>query len=103
MSLVKKMRKTLKQPINIIHVITEKEIRVRDHCQITGKYWGSAQKTCNANYRLTEKIPLMFHNLRSTTAITYCKKLVNFEESRCYIKWSKKMYGFHFRKELSFY
>ena len=40
------------------------DVRVRDHCHITGKYRGSAHQKCNINYKLTEKIPVIFHNLR---------------------------------------
>ena len=28
---------------------TEKDVHVRDHCHITGKYRGSAHKDCNIN------------------------------------------------------
>ena len=42
----------------------EKDVRVRDHCHITGKYRGSAHQDYNINYRLTDKIPVIFHNLR---------------------------------------
>ena len=28
----------------------EKDIRVRDHCHITGKYRGSAHQDCNINF-----------------------------------------------------
>ena len=38
-------------------------VRVRDHCHITGKYRGSAHQKCNINYKLTEKILVIFHNL----------------------------------------
>ena len=41
-----------------------KDIVVRDHCHITGKYRGSAHQDCNPNYRLTDKTPVIFHNLR---------------------------------------
>ena len=40
------------------------DINVRDHCHITGKYRGSAHQKCNMNYKLSEKIPAIFHNLR---------------------------------------
>ena len=40
------------------------DIRVRDHCHITGKYRGSAHQDCNLNFRITDKIPVVFHNLR---------------------------------------
>ena len=45
----------------------EKDIRVRDHCHITGKYRGSAHKNCNLKLRINPKemkIPVIFHNLR---------------------------------------
>ena len=44
---------------------TATDIRVRDHCHITGKYRGSAHQDCNLNFRLTDKIPLIFYNLRA--------------------------------------
>ena len=37
---------------------------VRDHCHITGKYRGAAHKKCNLNFQITNKIPVIFHNLR---------------------------------------
>ena len=46
---------------------TEKDIRVRDHCHITGKYRGSAHMDCNLQLRINPKqikIPVIFHNLR---------------------------------------
>ena len=46
---------------------TEKDIRVRDHCHITGKYRGSAHQECNLSLRINPeeiKIPVIFHNLR---------------------------------------
>ena len=42
----------------------ENDERVRDHCHITGKYRGSAHKHCNLNFQITNKIPVIFHNLR---------------------------------------
>ena len=41
-----------------------KDVRVRDHCHITGKYRGSAHQDCNINYMLTDEIPVIFHNLK---------------------------------------
>ena len=46
---------------------TGKDIRVRDHCHITGKYRGSAHQDCNLKLRINPeeiKIPVIFHNLR---------------------------------------
>jgi len=42
----------------------EDDARARDHCHVTGKYRGSAQEACNLNFQLTDKIPVIFHNLR---------------------------------------
>ncbi|XP_052209209.1 uncharacterized protein LOC127812725 [Diospyros lotus] len=39
--------------------------KVRDHDHITGKFRGPAHNRCNVNYRLTDKIPVVFHNLKS--------------------------------------
>ena len=46
---------------------TDKDVRVRDHCHITGKYRGSAHQECNLKLRIKPenlKIPIIFHNLR---------------------------------------
>ena len=45
---------------------TDKDVRVRDHCQITGKFRGSAHQECNLKLRIKPeniKIPVIFHNL----------------------------------------
>ena len=39
------------------------DVRVRDHCHVTGQYRGSAHQDCNLNFRITDKIPVIFHNL----------------------------------------
>ena len=46
---------------------TDKGVRVRDHCHITGKFRGSAHQECNLKLRIKPenlKIPVIFHNLR---------------------------------------
>ena len=46
---------------------SDKDIKVRDHCHITGKYRGSAHQECNLKLRVNPeeiKIPVIFHNLR---------------------------------------
>ena len=46
---------------------SDKDIRVRDHCHITGEFRGSAHQDCNLKLRIkpaTIKIPVLFHNLR---------------------------------------
>ena len=46
---------------------TDKDVRVRDHCHITGKFRGSAHQERNLKLRIKPenlKIPVIFHNLR---------------------------------------
>ena len=46
---------------------TDKDVRVRDHFHITGKFRGSAHRECNLKLRIKPediKIPVIFHNLR---------------------------------------
>ena len=46
---------------------TDKDVRVRDHCHITGKFRGSAHQERNLKLRVKPenlKIPVIFHNLR---------------------------------------
>ena len=46
---------------------TDKDVRVRDHCHITGKFRGSAHEECNLKLRIKPediKVPVIFHNLR---------------------------------------
>ena len=38
------------------------DVKVRDHCHITGKYRCSAQRDCNINVILNQKIHIIFHN-----------------------------------------
>ncbi|CAB4023342.1 Gastrula zinc finger, partial [Paramuricea clavata] len=38
--------------------------RVRDHDHVTGLYRGAAHNMCNLKYRITWKVPVVFHNLR---------------------------------------
>ena len=45
----------------------DKDIRVRDHCHITGEFRGSAHQDCNLKLQINPnniKIPVFFHNLR---------------------------------------
>ena len=45
----------------------DKDVRVRDHCNITGKFRGSAHQECNLKLKIKPdniKIPVIFHNLR---------------------------------------
>ena len=38
------------------------DVKVRDHCQINGKYRGSTHRHRNINLKLNLKLPIVFHN-----------------------------------------
>ena len=38
-------------------------VKVRDHCQYSGKYRGAAHSLCNLQYKIPKYIPVAFHNL----------------------------------------
>ena len=53
-------------------------IPVRDHCHITGKYHGSAHKTCIFRLQISAekiKIPVLFHNLKGYDSHFIIEKL----------------------------
>ena len=59
------------QKANECHICNKKytneDIKVRDHCHITGKYRGSAHQECNLKLKVNPeeiKILVIFHNLR---------------------------------------
>ena len=41
------------------------DVKVRDHCHITGKYRRSAHRDYNINLKLNLKIPVVFHNAKN--------------------------------------
>ena len=43
-----------------VNVYVNGDVKVRDHCHITGKY-----RDCNINVKLNHKIPVVFHNLKN--------------------------------------
>ena len=45
-------------------LIDDDDEKVRDHCNITGKFRGAAHWGCNIYLQLTSKVPVIFHYLR---------------------------------------
>ena len=61
------MKRNSKKLMNVISVIkkyNKTDVRVRDHCHITGMYRGSSHQDCNLNFQISDRIPVIFHNLR---------------------------------------
>ena len=41
------------------------DVKVRDHCHITGKYRGPGHRNCNTNVMLNHQFPIVFQNLKN--------------------------------------
>ena len=56
---------------------------MQDHCDVAGKFRGAAHFSCNANLKLSKKVPVIFHNLRG-----YESHLIIKEIGKCDVKVS---------------
>lgn len=45
------------------NVFTDTNIKVHDHCHLTGAYRGAACNACNINFKLPNFVPVVLHNL----------------------------------------
>ena len=66
--------------------------RVRDHCHVTGKYRGSAHEKCNLKFYLTDKIPVVFHNLKGYDSHFIMQEIGNIAKKNVYFDEKKKKY-----------
>ena len=55
------------------------DVKVRDLCDITGKFRGSAHRACNINLKLNHKIPITFHNLKNYYSHLIMQELQKFD------------------------
>ena len=53
--------------------------KVRDHCHVTGKLRGAAHWSCKINLQLTEKVPVIFQNLRGYDSHLIFRELNKFD------------------------
>ena len=52
--------------------------KVRDNCHVTGKYRDAAHWSCNVNFKVTKKVPVIFHNLEGYDSHLIFKELSKF-------------------------
>ena len=72
----------------------EKDIQVRDHCHITGKYRGSAHQDCNLKLKIEPdniKIPVIFHNLRGYDSHFIMQEIGAIVKNNTYTKNGKEI------------
>ena len=49
------------------------DVKVRDHCHITGKYGSAAHRNCISNVKLNRKSRVVLHNQREYDFFLLCK------------------------------
>ena len=59
--------------------------KVRDHCHVTGKYRGAVHWCCNVNFKMTNEVPVIFHNLEGYDSHLIFKELSKFNAKISFI------------------
>lgn len=77
--------KILYEKTNICHIrlkeIRDRKYTVRNHCHFTGLYrLGPTHVNCNLKYKLTNTIPIVFHNLRGYGFHFMMQEIVKFRD-----------------------
>ena len=79
------------------------DVKVRDHCHITGKCRGSAHKDCNIKVKLNHKIPVVFHKIKNHDSHLIMQELVKRDFKINVIpNWSEKSLSFSINSKLVF-
>ena len=60
------------------NVYIEGDVKVRDHCHITGKHRGSAHRDSNVKTKLNNKTSIVFHNLKNYNSHLIMQELGKF-------------------------
>ena len=70
---------------------------------MTGKFRGTDHWSCNINLQLTNKVPVIFHNLRGYNShLIFCELNVFDVKVRVIPNWLEKYMGFFLNKNLVF-
>ncbi|XP_022781608.1 uncharacterized protein LOC111322716 [Stylophora pistillata] len=51
------------------------DMKVRDHCHLSGKFRGAAHRSCDLKYRVSKFLPVFFHNTSGYDAHLFIKSL----------------------------
>ena len=84
--------------------ITNKILKVRDHCHFTGEYRGAAHNKCNLKCKKPLILPVIFHNLHGYDSHLFIKQLAKVSgdlfcipsTEEKYISFSKKIVVDHY-------
>ena len=79
------------------------DVKVKDHCHITGKYRGSAHIDCNINLKLNHRIPIEFHNPKNYDSHLIIQELGKFNlKISVTLNGLEKYMSFTIKNKLSF-
>ena len=79
------------------------DIKVRDHCHITGKYRCSAHRDCSINLKIHYKIHVVFHSLKHYDSKLFMQQLGTSNlQINVMPNWLKKYTSFTVNNMLSF-
>ena len=80
------------------------DVKVRDHCHITGKYRGSAHRDCNTSVKLNHKMSAVFHNLKNYDSHLLMQELgkFNLKLNECHTKRIREMCELNFIDSFQF-
>ena len=53
--------------------------KVRHHCHVAGKYRGAAHWSCNVNFKMTKKVPVIFHDLEGYDSHLIFKEMSKYD------------------------
>src|SRR6185295_2992114 len=73
-----KINKTIKKLQKDIEAEENKNIKVWDHCHITGKFRGASHNECNLKLQITPwktPVPIVFHNFRGYDSHLICESV----------------------------
>jgi hypothetical protein len=71
---------------------SEVDIKVRDHCHITGEFRGATHQSCNLNVRTSLKIPVFFHNGSGYDFKHFIRKLYKIDRNIKIISQTEEKY-----------
>ena len=80
----------------------DNDVKVRDHCPITGKHRGSVHRDCNISLRLNHKISVVFHNIKKYDSHFIMQELGKFSLKSVIPNELKKYTSFTINNKLGF-
>ena len=81
--MTKEDMKILRTLLNVGSDYIDTDVKVRDHCHITGNYRGFPHEDCNINVKLNHKITAIFHNLNNYDSHLIMQELGKFNLKKC--------------------